>query len=53
MLPKLHFPKNAFTLELFFQRAERLINIVIAYLYLQEYSPPFKCAFRYSQEGSI
>ena len=30
MLPKLHFAKDALTLQLFFQGAERLIDIVVA-----------------------
>lgn len=34
MLPQLHFPKNAFALKLFLQCPERLIDIVVANLYL-------------------
>lgn len=41
MLPKLHFTENALTLELLFQSAERLIDIIVANLYLHVVSPPF------------
>lgn len=33
-IPQLHFAEHTFTLQFLFQRAERLVNIVIAYEYL-------------------
>src|SRR5579883_346367 len=35
----LHFPKNAFSLQLLFQSAERLIDIVVTYEHLQAGTP--------------
>jgi hypothetical protein len=40
MLLELHFPKHAFALELFLQRTERLIDIVVANRNLHVVSPP-------------
>lgn len=40
VVPELHLPENAFALQLLLQRAERLIDIVIANNYLQA-EPPF------------
>src|SRR5690606_33344586 len=40
VVPELHFPENAFALQLLLQRAQRLIDIVIANNYLQA-EPPF------------
>jgi len=34
MLPQLHFTEDAFTLHLFLERLERLIDIVVANQYL-------------------
>ncbi len=34
MLLELHFPKNAFALELFLQRTQRLIDIIVANTHL-------------------
>jgi hypothetical protein len=40
VVPQLHLAENAFALQLFLQRAQRLIDIVIANNYLQA-EPPF------------
>ena len=41
MLLELHLTKNAFALQFFLERAERLIHIVVANRYLHVVSPPF------------
>ncbi len=41
MLPKLHFTKHTFALQFLLQRPKRLIDIVVANLYLHWLSPPF------------
>ena len=40
VVPKFHLPENAFALQLLFQCAQRLVDIVIANNYLQA-EPPF------------
>src|SRR6185437_5984160 len=40
VVPQLHLAENAFALQLFLQRAQRLVDIVIANNYLQA-EPPF------------
>ena len=39
VVPQLHLAENAFALQLFLQRAQRLVDIVIANNYLQAASP--------------
>ena len=40
VLPEFHFAKNAFALQFLFQRAECLINVVVANLYLHRCCHP-------------
>ena len=54
MLPKLHFAEHAFALHLLLERPERLIDIVVANLYLHWFSPPFlSVSFEIPQERAI
>jgi len=43
MLPKLHFAKYAFALELFLESPKCLIDVVVTNHYLHGCSPPFRC----------
>lgn len=45
IVAQLHFAKNAFALQLLFQRTERLIDIVIANDYLHAEHRPFRLEF--------
>jgi len=54
MLPKLHLAEHTFALKLLLQSPERLVDIVVAYLYLHWFSPPFRrLSFEISQEAAI
>lgn len=54
MLPEFHLTEDTFTLKLLLKRAERLIDVVIANLYLHWFSPPFLCVcFEISQERAM
>src|SRR6056297_3178714 len=54
MLPKLRFTEHAFALHLLLERPKRLIDIVVANLYLHWFSPPFlSVSFEIPQERAI